>query len=142
LNKMFATILLCAGCGHGDVLVSPTSLDFGEVDFQTDIPEAGYGAIDVSITNVGKKDLDLTIRGFDATRLVIGGFFPETPYVMDTLPSGAATTISVGVLSYEPGERDTLVEGSFDVTADNLKDPVTVTWSFTPIRNIGGDTSQ
>jgi hypothetical protein len=132
-------LLLLWGCGHAELAVAPVQVDFGNVDFQQDIPPEGLSAQDVVISNISDKAVDVVIASFPEDRLVLGGFFPDAPYTFPRLDAGATTTITLGVKHYDEGERDTLVEGSFTLEAKQLKDPVVIGFSYTPVRIIGGD---
>ena len=130
-------------CGGADLSVSPVSLDFGEVDFQQTRPDAGFDPLPVTITNNGKDPVDLVIENFDSTHLLLGAqLVVDDPPTLASLEEGQQAVLTVAVWDYDvaAGERDSLVKGSFDLNASNLKDPLVVSWSFTPIRNIGGDT--
>jgi len=127
-------ILLLGACGSADLEVRPTTLDWGEVDFAQTRPEDGYDAREVTLRNVGSRPLDLELRNFDATRLVIGGRFEER-YRFPTLEPDQSFILTIGVYAYVPGEWTELVQGEFQVRGAQLREPIPVAWSFTPIRN-------
>lgn len=129
-----ASLCLIA-CGSAELAVSPSSLDWGEVDFQEERPGDGYAPFDVVLRNDGSRPLDLSVRSFDSDRLLLSARFEEEPR-LPRLEPGQQHVITVGVWAYLPGEWDTLVEGEFRVTGDQLRDPVIVPWSFTPVRNM------
>ena len=125
--------LMLAACGSAELEVSPTTLEWGEVDFAQPRPEQGYDAREVTLRNVGSRALDLELVGFDDTRLVVGGRF-EDDYRFPTLEPDQSFVLTVGVYAYVPGEWTQFLEGSFQVDGDQLRDPIPVDWSFTPIR--------
>lgn len=135
-------LVAMAACGpKGELTVSPADIDWGEVDFQQELPAAGYDAQNIALVNQGEDELVVTVRAFDDERLLLGALLEsEEPPTLTPIPAGQTVVVTVGVKGYAEGERDTLVEGSFEFASEDLKDPVTVTWSFTPIRVIGGDT--
>jgi len=134
-------MLLLAACGSNSLTVLPNAISWGEVDFQEDLPSDGYLAKELILRNDGKKPLEgVRIEGLDETRLILTAFYVDG--VLPAIDPEASNVIKVGVGGYELGERDTEVSGSFRVTGDGLNDPVVVTWSFTPVRYIGGDTGR
>ena len=129
--------LLCLACSTGSVSLSPNPLEFGEIDFNQDLPEAGYNAKEVFLRNDGEEDLDLVITGVDDSRLLLSGqFLTQKPLTLMTIGPEQFHTLTLGIIGYdvEGGERDTLVEGYFIVDAPNLKEPARLNWSFTPVR--------
>lgn len=141
---MRAALLLVplAACGpKGELTVTPTDIAWGEIDFQQELPATGYAPQNIALVNQGDDDLVVTVRAFDDERLLLGALLDaEDPPTLTPIPPLQTVVITVGVKAYLEGERDTLVEGSFEFASDDLKEPVPVTWSFTPIRVIGGDT--
>ncbi|TVQ91319.1 MAG: hypothetical protein EA397_09665 [Deltaproteobacteria bacterium] len=135
MRSIWLLTLLLVGCGSGELAVSPAALDFGEVDFHQERPDEGYDALEVVLRNDGSRPLDLSIRSFDSERLQLGARFEEEPS-LPRLEPGSQQVITVGVWAYRPGEWDQLVEGSFRIHGDQLRDPVAVPWSFTPVRNM------
>jgi len=130
-------LILCAGCSTGSVSISPNPLEFGEIDFNLEQPEAGYNVQEVFLLNDGEEDLDLTITNVDDTRVLLSGqFLSEKPLKLMTIAPGQHHTLNLGVYGYdvEGGERDTLVEGTIFVNAPNLKESGRLNWSFTPVR--------
>lgn len=135
MRSIWLLTLVLVGCGSGELTVTPEVLDFGEADFHQERPDEGYNAIEVVLRNDGSRPLDLSIRSFDNERLQLGARFEEEPFLPRIEP-GEQHVITVGVWAYRPGEWDQRVEGSFRVHGDQLRDPIEVPWSFTPIRNI------
>lgn len=132
-------IFALLACG-GELLVSPPSLDFGTVDVQGELPDTGYGALQLTINNATGKPQDLSLHGFDTERFVLGALtVSDSPPTLDTLDDGNQLVITVGVRSYETGERDTEVIGSFDIDGADLSEAITVDWTYTPTRNLGDE---
>ena len=126
--------LSVAGCAPTAIEVTPTSLDFGEVDFQQEVPAGGFNPQAVTITNTGETVVAPSVTGFDDTRLVLDGLFESTdPPTVFPLDPGASVTVQVAVVGYDLGERDTTVNGQFRVSADGAE-AVDVQWSFVPVR--------
>ena len=122
------------GCARPVFQVSPTSLEFGEVDFQQEVPVSGFNPQSVTITNTGETVVAPAVTGFDDTRLVLDGLFESTdPPTVFPLDPGASITVQVAVVSYALGERDTAVNGQFRMSADDAE-PVEVDWTFVPVR--------
>lgn len=132
-----------AGCGKpGELAVTPETIDWGEVDFQgwpSDMDEGGYQQTEVAITNLGETDLDVIIQTVDFDHLCIEGF-SVAPIAPPTLTPGTGYAFFVGVCAYssEDGERDQLVSGSLDFSAEGLDESLSIPWQFTPVRNMGG----
>jgi hypothetical protein len=141
--KPVLALFLGACTATSSLSVDPPALDFGDVDFQQPQPTGGYDAITLRIRNDAKRPAVVTVRQFDEAHLVLAAFTTSnSPPTLPALEPGAETTIAVGVGGYDLGERDQLVEGSFDLLSDLDRVAFGVSWSFTPIRDIGGDTGQ
>ena len=130
-------LLLAVGCGGAELAASPTSLQWGEVDFQLDRPAEGYDARAIAIRNDGKRALVPEVTAFDDFHLVLGA-----PLLGESLDGGQQMIITVGVGDYDiaGGERDTEVAGTFRIDADGLDEAVVVDWAFVPVRHIAVDT--
>jgi hypothetical protein len=113
------------------------TLDWGEVDFQVEMPEEGYDPQVVTVTNSGTGGLDLTVV-YDEDHLCIQGF-ESSPLTLPGLDEGSSYVLSVAVCGYQTGERDTEVTGQVRFRADGLYDEE-VDWSFVPVRDLGVDT--
>jgi len=130
-------IALFMGCSAGELTLSPNPVEFGDIDFNQELPDAGYNVQEVFLQNSGQEDLELVVFGVDDTRILLSGqFSSENPLSLMSIGPGQYHTLNLGVVGYdvEAGERDTLVEGSISVDAPNLKDPQILRWSFTPVR--------
>ena len=130
-------LIFTLACTTGSVSLSPNPLEFGEIDFNQNLPEAGYNVQEVFLRNDGDEDLDLVISGVDETRVLLSGqFLTQKPLTLMTIAPEQFHTLTLGIIGYdvEGGERDTLVEGYIIVDATNLKEPARLNWSFTPVR--------
>jgi len=129
---------LFLACGAtGELSVFPSSLNFGEVDFQTEMPEEGYAALTVTLKNVGETDLDISLNHIDFDHLCLQGF-DTAPISLGTLTPNQSYTIKVGACDYsrESGERDTLVSDYISIEHNGANAPSSIQWSFTPVENI------
>lgn len=141
--RWLPVVVVLSACGKppGELLVSPTEIDWDAIDFQEDLPAEGYDARQVVVTNEGDRELSVTLSDFDTSRLILGALLDsEDPPVLPTMDPGDQQVITIGVWNYEDGERDTTVSGSFTFTAEGLDEGVTFNWSFIPIRDLVGDT--
>ncbi|TNE86519.1 MAG: hypothetical protein EP330_22535 [Deltaproteobacteria bacterium] len=132
--------LLLVGCGGGDPLaIRPEVLDFGEVDFQQELPSAGYDVIELSLENTGGRALEIAFPAFPEARLRLSALFAsDGPPTLAPLEPGETQIVQIGVWAYELGERDTEVETEVTVTAGG--DTWRIPASYVPIRQIdGGD---
>lgn len=125
--------LAIAACG-GDLIVEPTTLDFGELDFNQTIPDAGYEATQIQISHGLDRDIPVEIYRLDNDRLSLGAQLTESdPPTVNAL-AGVLSVITIGVIGYEPGEVDSTVSGSISVYSPDLNDTVDVEWSYIPTR--------
>lgn len=131
-------VVLWLACGKApSVAADPTSIDWGPLDFQQELPAEGYDPRDLTVRNTGEQPIDVVVSDFDTERLVLSAVLAvDDPPTLPTLLPGSSTVVSVGVIGYAPGERDTEVTGAFSFTAAGIDSPATVTWSFTPIRDL------
>lgn len=136
------SVLMTTACSGADLVVSPTTFDFGEVNVQEDRPAEGYSARDLVLNNRGGRDLDIRFVGLDSEHLFIAApiFVADSPPTLPTLMAGDQTIVTVAPWDYELGELTTQISGSFEIDAQGM-DPVTITWSFTPVREQVEDTA-
>lgn len=120
--------------------ITPNRLDWGEIDFQQDMPPAGYEQVEVTVENAGKKPVDITIPDFDFAELCLEGF-TRAPIALPTLDAGQTYLLRVSVCAYDPTVGYGVVHsGEIDFEYDKYVQ--VVPWSFTPTRRIaGGDDS-
>jgi hypothetical protein len=132
--------LLLIACTPPEVTPFPSSLDFGEVDFQETMPDDGYHAMELEITNTGDKDVSLEVIAFDFEHLCLQGY-TTVPATLSSLSQNSKFTLLISVCDYivEAGERDNLLSGNIEIDygADTS---LQIPWSFTPVLNIAGDT--
>ncbi len=135
-------LLALFACAKTEIGVTPTLLDWGEVDFHAEMGESGYEPLPVSIVNTGDEPADIAIIGFpdDRLQLNVALLAGEDPPVLPTLAPFDTHVVTIGVKSYELTELTTLVEGSFTLSSDGMKDPVVVSWQYVPVRNQPVDT--
>jgi hypothetical protein len=136
-------LAVLAGCGSDPLIVTPTFVDFGEVDFQQARPDTGYNQQTINLQNSGKRDLDLQVAGIDETRVFVGAFWlSEDEHTLPTIQGGSYTDLTLSVWDYdhEAGELTTTITGSIQVEGKALSDPIEIDWSYVPVRNIPVDT--
>ena len=134
-------ILLClAACaGEAPLQITPTTLDFGDVDFQPATPSEGYAAQTLSFENTTGRRLTVSFPDFPSDRLTLTALFSEPqPPTLSPLDPGESQAVVIGVSSYELGERDTLVQTRVLLRTSRGDQVVPV--SYTPIRIIPEDT--
>ena len=68
-------LVTVAACSTAELTISPNLVEFGEIDFNQDKPEAGYNVQEVFLQNTGEDDLELVIFGVDDTRVQLSGQF-------------------------------------------------------------------
>ncbi len=138
----WVALLTTTACSGGDILISPTQFDFGDVNIQEQRPPDGYNARDLVLNNRGGRALDIRFVGLDQEHLFIAApiFAADSPPTLPTLAGEDQTVVTVAPWDYELGELTTEISGSFRVEARGI-DPVTITWSFTPIREQVEDTA-
>lgn len=140
------TWLLALGCASGALEITPNPLSFGEIDFQAGPPpecdpdDGGCAPEDVILRNAGDADLTITSSGYDGDYLCISGHPADTELDLGVLPPGATLLLKTSVCGYNPGDRDSEVTGTIRFSTDGDSDPE-LTWTFTPIRDIGGGDS-
>ena len=129
---------LLLGCGPemGAVYVTPTNIDWGDIDFVEDAPPEGYMSVAIVVTNTQRPTLTIDIVDFDYDHLVLGAVFDDGVNPSFTLETLEQAVITVGVGDYLDGERDTQIEGSFKFTSEQLLEPSTIQWSFKPILDL------
>ena len=137
-------IMLLISCSIGEISVNPSTLDFGEVDFNAepldcDSEEGGCAPTTVTIRNEGDDTLTLTGSGWQPDYLCIEGFESDT-LDLGALPAGAAFDLVIAVCGKDPGYVIPL-SGDLRFTPSS-GDAVTLVWSFTPVRDQGEDTGR
>ena len=137
---MLAWLILGCSNGGGELTALPSTLDWGEVDFHSAMPEDGYGAQDMFLANTGDEDVELELSGFDFGLLCLQGF-TEAPASLGRLGPGQTYSLVVGVCNYVPENgMGSQVDGSITVTHTGEGGELSVPRSFTPVRRIAEDT--
>lgn len=133
---MLAVLLFACG-SSGELSVFPSNLNFGEVDFQSEMPEEGYGALTVSLKNIGTEDIEITVDHIDFDHLCLQGF-DVAPIELGRLTPEQSYTLKIGVCDYsrEDGERDSLISDYIAIEHDGRNSPAQIQWSFTPVEII------
>ena len=126
--------LFFIACNSGELTAFPSNLDWGEVDFREVPPEGGFAQEDISLTNTGTQNIDISLRGFDDKHLCLTGLEGKAQD-LGTLEPEQSYALRVGVCDYieEDGERDTLISGQIEITHTGANSPVYINWSFTPV---------
>lgn len=140
-------VALIAACGgpKGEIELAPKRLDFGEVDFQDEMPEGGYLRTEVVLTSAGEADVTATLAKIDLVHLCLEGFNEGMiPAELPVLAPDQDYSLFFSVCAYveEDGERDTLVSGDVVIETDGDPERILLPWSFTPVRNILDDTGE
>ncbi len=139
-------LLLTACAGEEAVLVvEPEAIDWGEVDFQTTTPMYGHDPRQVDLINNGVEDLNIWLPSYDHQRLCLEGYEHEEGVIeLPTLSPGSRAVLKIGVCGYLTGdtwsEVGSLVEGRIHLINDGADPVEMLRYSFTPVRDQGGDT--
>ena len=136
-------LLFAMACGKGDISVSPSLIDWGQVDFhnadppECDSDQGGCDPRTAAITNHGEGEVSLLADSFDSDHICVQGFAAGAPIDLGTLGPGATYNLVLAVCAYGPGERDTPLTGDIVFGLDGAReDTAVVSWSFIPVRNI------
>lgn len=133
--------LLLACAKTVEIEVDPAEVDLGEVDFAVEMPTEGYDPAAVSLHNVGKSDVAISILDPDVDHLCIQGFTTFTPpYDLGVLPEGGTYTFEVAACDYQPGERDSEVSTRILVGTDGVPAQIEIPVRFVPTRTIDDGT--
>ncbi len=142
---------LAAGCSSPGALdIDPINIDFGTVDFQTDACmdcacDDHCAGTDVTLTNKGDSDLNVSLpEGWDGEHLCLVGFEePDAELVLPRLKPGSSYVFTFTVCGYVVGagrsELTTLVEGETVFHSDGEQATSSLTWSFTPVRDMSSN---
>ena len=127
---------MTAACKAGDpdsLTASPTDIEWGEVDFQQEMPTTGYDEQTINLTNESDEDVTVEIIELDLDHLCSPGI-PSTPFEVGTLRPGQTLGVFVSVCDYrrEDGERDSEQTGTV-VFSSSAGGEAAVGWSFTPV---------
>ena len=126
--------ILIFACNSGELTAFPSSLNWGEIDFQSTLPDNGYDSKTVGLNNTGESSLNLTLESFEEDYLCIEGF-DKGMQELGLLKADQSYSLIVGVCNYFPeeGERDTEIQGNIIITHNGKNSPLEIPWSFTPV---------
>jgi len=134
-------LLTLAACGKGELDINFTSIDWGEIDFQSDeCPDCqcdgGCGPTLVELINVGDAPLNVSIPdGLDPDRFCLDGFSDlDDPIVIPALEPDDAYILELSICGYLPGEQTLTVSGQITFETDGVDETVGLPWTYTPIR--------
>ncbi|GDX79228.1 hypothetical protein LBMAG42_10390 [Deltaproteobacteria bacterium] len=130
-------LAVLAACGPEPVefTLAPEILEFGTVAFPPEMPDGGYAELQLTVTNTGETDGNLTLPEPDPEIFCISGFTTqEFPVDVGTVNPGSAYVFTVALCGYPPGNAGTEVSTSFDILTDGDPETLTVPVTFTPDR--------
>jgi hypothetical protein len=98
------------------------------------MPDEGYDARDISLTNTGTQNIELSLEAYDDIYLCLEGLDSGTQN-LGILEPEQNYSLLVGVCGYQPdqGERDTEITGTLTITHNGNNDSIQIPWSFTPV---------
>lgn len=125
---------LFVACSGGELTAFPSQIIWGNVDFQSTMPDVGYDARDISLTNTGTLNLDVSLDSYADVYLCLEGLDSGAQDLGDLEPDQSYSLL-VGVCGYQPdqGERDTEITGVLSISHNGANSPVEIPWSFTPV---------
>jgi len=120
-------------CGGGELTAFPSQILWGNVDFQSSMPEDGYDVRDITLTNTGTSTIELSIENFDDIHICLKGL--DGAQSLGILEAEQSYSLLVGACGYQPdqGERDNEQTGVISITHSGANSPVEINWSFTPV---------
>ena len=120
-------------CGGGELTAFPSQIQWGDVDFQSSMPEDGYDAQNIMLTNTGTANIELSLDDYDDIHICLKGL--DGAQELGMLEADTTYSLLVGACGYQPekGERDTEQTGVISITHSGANSPVTIPWSFTPV---------
>lgn len=137
LGRLALLLSLGACGGEGQLQATPLSVFWTEVNFvgwPDDMPEGGYEPQVVTLTNLSKGRMDITIDGFDEDHLCVSGYSGSS-IKLPGLAAGQTLQVPIGVCGYivENGERGSLVRGTVHFQGNADADAADVSFQFTPV---------
>lgn len=147
--SLLALPVLLGACTveEGVLVLEPSSIiEWGEVNFQETPPMYGFDQRQVDLVNAGAVDLNIWIPSYDHERLCLEGYDSEEAGIIElpTLSPGSRAVLLIGVCGYLTGdtwsEVGSLVEGRIHLMNDGADPVEMLEYSFTPVRDQGGDT--
>jgi hypothetical protein len=147
MNRALLLCPLLAACApdEGVLVLEPATIEWGEIDFQDTPPLYGFDQRQVDLVNEGSVDLEIRVLGYDRERLCLEGYEQEDgSFDLPTLSPGSRAVLLVGVCGYLTGdtwsEIGSEVRGRIQLMNDGADPVEMLEYSFTPVRNQGGDT--
>lgn len=125
--------ILFIACGGGELTAFPSQIQWGDVDFQSTMPDDGYDTRDVILTNTGTATIELSLESYDDIHICLKGL--DDAQSLGVLEPEQSYSLLVGACGYQPdqGERDNEQSGIISVTHSGANSPVNIRWSFTPV---------
>ena len=126
--------LFFIGCAGGELTAVPSQITWGDVDFQSPMPEVGYDAKSIALTNTGTTNIELSLEAYDDVHICLDGL-SASPQNLGTLEPEQSYSLLVGACGYQPdqGERDQEIVGQITITHSGANSPLEIAWSFTPV---------
>ena len=125
--------ILFIACAGGELTAFPSQIQWGDVDFQSAMPDDGYDARDITLTNTGSSNIELSLENYNDVHICLQGL--DGPQSLGTLEPEQSYSLLVGACGYLPeeGERDNEQSGMVSIKHSGDNSPVEILWSFTPI---------
>ena len=125
--------ILFIACGGGELTAFPSKIEWGEVDFQSSMPDDGYDTRDITLTNTGTSDIELSLETFDDVHICLKGL--DGAQSLGMLEPEQTYSLLMGACGYQPdeGERDNEQTGVVTITHSGGNSPLEILWSFTPV---------
>ena len=129
--------IIFMGCAGGELTAFPSKIIWGDIDFQSSMPDTGYSAQSISLTNTGTTNIELSLEEYDDIHICLDGL-EGAPQNLGILEPEQSYSLLVGACGYQPdqGERDQEITGTIYVSHTGNNSPLAITWSFTPVLNI------
>ena len=120
-------------CGGGELTAFPSQIQWGDVDFQSSMPEDRYDARDITLTNTGTSNVELSLESYDDVHICLKGL--DDAQSLGMLEPEQTYSLLVGACGYQPdqGERDNEQTGVITITHSGANSPLEILWSFTPV---------
>lgn len=120
-------------CGGGELTAFPSQIQWGDVDFQSSMPEDGYDTRDITLTNTGTSNIELSLDDYDDIHICLKGL--DKAQDLGMLEPEQTYSVLVGACGYQPdqGERDNEQTGVISITHSGVNSPIEIPWSFTPV---------
>ena len=122
------------GCASGELTAFPSQITWGDVDFQSSMPETGYDTKNIILTNTGTTNIELSLEVYDDVHICLDGL-DASSQSLGSLEPEQSYSLLVGACGYQPdqGERDKEITGSITISHTGANSPTEIAWSFTPV---------